>query len=198
MKEQVPAVPAATLDDVLITDQLQKRALRDRDLGAEDYALRLLGDELNSGTTAENLLRRLVDSAMSLCDAGTAGLSVPTRDPEGSQIFRWDALSGALASYVGGTTPRDWSPCGTTLDRGAAQLFYYPGRFFTYFQPVVPAIVEGLVIPVYLDRTPVATIWIVSHDDERKFDLYDVRTMTSLATFTGSALRMLAANTSAT
>jgi len=51
-------------------------------------------------------------------------------------------------------------------------------------------IVEALVIPVYLGGKMPATIWIVSHDDEVKFDSEDVRIMTGLAEFTGCALQL--------
>ena len=99
-------------------------------------------------------------------------------------------MAGVYAGYVGGTTPRDFSPCGTTLDRRSPQLFHYPGRLFTYFQAVEPPLVEGLVLPLTFDHISLGTIWIVSHDDERKFDREDVRVMTSLSYFTVAALRV--------
>jgi hypothetical protein len=197
MNDGASASVPPTLEDVLITDQLPKRPVRERDVEAEGHALRLLRTELASRTTPQRLLHTLVDAALDLCMAGTAGLSVLATNDAGEAIFRWDALAGALSSFVGGTTPRHWSPCGTTLDRRAPQLFSYPGKFFTYFQEVRPLIVEGLVIPVYSGRDAVATIWIVSHDEQRQFDLYDVRTMSGLANFTGAALRLMPAGETA-
>lgn len=67
-------------------------------------------------------------------------------------------------------------------------LYAYPARFFTYFQDVDIAIVEGLVIPMYAAGLPVGTIWIVSHDEQRHFDAEDVRIMTSLASFVTASI----------
>ncbi len=51
-------------------------------------------------------------------------------------------------------------------------------------------IIEALVIPVDLGGEIPGTLWVVSHDDEMKFDAEDARIMTGLAEFTGCALRM--------
>jgi GAF domain-containing protein len=55
---------------------------------------------------------------------------------------------------------------------------------------VEPAIVEGLVLPVQFDGIALGTLWVVSHDEERKFDAEDVRIMSALAYFTVAALRL--------
>ena len=47
----------------------------------------------------------------------------------GEQIFRWVAATGAMGTYIGGTTPRDFSPCGICLERNCAQLFSHPERY---------------------------------------------------------------------
>ncbi len=78
-----------------------------------------------------------------------------------------------------------------TLDRNAPQLFWYPGRRFQYFNGLACTIVEALVIPIYLDEKTPGTIWIVSHDEEVKFDSEDARIMTGLAEFTSCALRLI-------
>jgi PAS domain S-box-containing protein len=133
------------------------------------------------------LLDCLVQVALELCDAGSAGISLLISTPEGEQ-FRWEALSGAYANYVGGRTPRDFSPCGTCLDLGAPQLYDRPARYFEYLGAAQPPIVEGLVVPFYRGEEPLGTIWVVTHDDRRSFDREDVRVMQSLAGFVGIAL----------
>jgi len=52
------------------------------------------------------------------------------------------------------------------LKTGKAMLYSYPARYFTYFQELDIPIVEGLVIPMYLDGLAVGTIWIISHDEQ--------------------------------
>jgi DNA-binding CsgD family transcriptional regulator len=176
------------LDGVLITDELERRPARSPDLQAENAALQALAREMADGPG--QLLETLVRMAVTLCDAGTSGLSLVGSAPGGRQLFRWVAMAGALAHARGGTTPRDFSPCGVTLDRGTPQLFAYPGRYFTYMEAVSPPIVEGLVVPLGDAGGSLGTIWIVSHTEQRRFDREDYRIMASLADFTAAALRL--------
>ncbi len=176
------------LDSVLITDELTRRPARSPDLHAENAALQALARQMAEGP--DHLLETLVQMAVTLCNAGTSGLSVVESAPHGGQLFRWTAMAGELAHARGGTTPRDFSPCGVTLERGTAQLFAYPGRYFTYFEAVSPPIVEGLVVPLGEASSILGTIWIVSHTEERRFDWEDARIMASLAHFTAAALRL--------
>jgi signal transduction histidine kinase len=95
-----------------------------------------------------------------------------------------------MDKYLGGSTPRNFSLCGVTLDRNAPQLFAHPDRRFQYLGKANVPLVEALVIPVYLGKDRPGTIWIVAHNDEVKFDSEDVRLMTGLAEFTSCALRL--------
>lgn len=182
-----PAGPVQ-LSDLLITPELFRREPKAPDHAAENCALVALAREMSDHP--RSLPQKLVEVAVQLCQAGSAGISL-LRNEGGKEIFFWEALAGAYAPYVGGTTPRDFSPCGVTLDRGAPQLFFYPARLFEYFQAAEPPIVEGLIIPFYAGGRPLGTIWIVSHDEGRRFDAEDLRVMTSLAEFTGTALQVL-------
>jgi signal transduction histidine kinase len=178
----------ASLEDILITPKLKSRRSRKPNEHAENTAMRRLARVM--ATAPEKLIDTLLRAALELCSAGTAGLSVLETPQVGQPVFRWTNLVGSLSKHVGGTTPRNFSPCGVTLDRCAPQLFVSPGRHFSYFNGLDFKIVEALVIPVELgDETP-ATIWVVSHDEEVKFDAEDVRIMTGLAEFTSCALRM--------
>ncbi len=175
----------ASLDDVIITRELAQRPHRPPDHAAENAALVALARCCSN--TPDVILDALVDTALRLCRAGTAGISMLEATSDGGEIFRWSALAGAYAAHRGGTTPRDFSPCGTCLDRNAPQLYLYPRRYFTYFAAAEPPpVVEGLVIPFYVRNRPLGTIWIVSHDERSRFDSEDLRIMTSLAEFTGA------------
>jgi signal transduction histidine kinase len=178
--------PASTLADVLITDKLATRPQRLPQVQAENAALRNLARMM--ATTPDELPDALLETAMKLCHAGSAGISV-LQSENGEEIFRWTNLVGAYKLFIGGTTPRKASPCGVTMDKGAPQLFSFPGLFFKAFNEVNPPIVEGLVLPLpQVGGKLRGTIWIVAHDEQTKFDLEDVRLMTSLAEFTSSAL----------
>jgi RNA polymerase sigma factor (sigma-70 family) len=183
-----PKSQPASLMDVVISDQLLSRRIHTVAARVEMNAMHELAQLLADG--APGLLKRLAQMAIELCDAGSGGISMIEATNDG-ELFRWNALVGELEKYEGGSTPRDWSPCGQCLKAARPMLYSYPARFFTYFQEVETPIVEGLVIPMYLDSQPIGTIWIISHD-ERSFDAEDVRIMTSLGNFVSAALRLSA------
>src|SRR5690349_3924489 len=60
----------------------------------------------------------------------------------GQTLFRWTALAGEFAPYLGGTTPRHLSPCGLCLDRDTAILVSRPARVFEYFNDASAPIIE--------------------------------------------------------
>ena len=182
-------VDSVTLADVLATDALAQRQTRQPDFPAEIAALHALAQRLVDDP--DTMLDSLMAIALQLCDAGTAGLSLLEQPSSDEVIFRWAAMAGPLSTHVGGSTPRDFSPCGVCTDRGTPQLFTYPERYFTYFQAARPTIVEGLVIPIQWNGDVLGTIWIASHDESRRFDREDVRVMESLAGFTAAALCVL-------
>ncbi|MBD2309371.1 response regulator [Chroococcidiopsis sp. FACHB-1243] len=175
-----------TLNNILITEELSRRSPRPPNLLLENQALHTLARQLVN--QPEAMLQSLVDIALDLCNAGTAGVSLLEVLPSGEEVFRWNVLAGRLSQYVGGTTPRNFSPCGTCLERGTPQLFSHPERYFTYFQKANTPVVEGLVLPLIAENHALGTIWIMSHDEQRHFDSEDVRVMTSLADFTAAAL----------
>jgi signal transduction histidine kinase len=182
-----PSPHQATLEDVLVTDELSIRPTRTADLTAEVEALHDLVRIM--ATSPNKVIDTLLEHAIELCGADTAGLSLLQTTAEGERIFRWTNLAGTLKAHVGSFKPRDFSPCGVCLDRKAPQLLAYPARHFQYLNDVDVPIVEALVVPlVPLGGDPLGTIWILSHHQENHFDLEHVRILTSLAEFTSSAL----------
>src|SRR4051794_5015916 len=111
--------------------------------------------------------------------------------------FHWRAIAGEFAHHLNGGTPPDFGPCGTVLDRNAAQLCSHPEVDFPYFSDAKPPLEEILLVPFYIEGRAVGTIWVVSHDTERRFDAEDLRVMTNLAAFASAAYQTyLASNTS--
>lgn len=170
------------INSVLITAQLPARPTRKKNRKLVTTALDNLASRLS--WIEQELLDAVVRAALELCDAGTAGFSVLYEE---EKVFRWDAIAGDLAGAKGGTTPSNWSPCGTTLSLGAPQLFSLPSRCFEYFSSSPYQIVEGLVVPVYVGDKPLGTLWVASHDD-RKFDKEDVQVLQRLSSLCGSAV----------
>jgi signal transduction histidine kinase len=173
--------------DVLITAELFSRSQRQPRFEEESRALRTLARV--AANSPAKLLDTLLHLAVELCHADSAGLSLLETTPAGDRIFRWTHLSGVLRNHIGGFTPREFSPCGVCLDRGSAQLFSYPERYYHYLTIHHVPFVEALIVPL-VEKTPLGTLWIVSHNPATRFDAEDVRIMSSLAEFTSSALEM--------
>src|SRR4051812_6876580 len=104
---------AATLASVIITPELATRTPRAVNLHAETKAFSELADLYASDP--DNFLKRLVEIARELCDGDTVGISVEEVDETGAKIFRWVAIAGDLEHLIGGTTPRNFSPCGVCV-----------------------------------------------------------------------------------
>ncbi len=178
----------ASPDDVLITDELFSRPSRAPNLQAENEALHVLARQI--ADMPERILDSLSQVAVDLCQTETAGVSLIETASGGDFVFRWVSVAGALARYVGDSTPRSFSPSGICVDRNAPQLFRYPARYYTYLERVTPRVVECLVLPFMLGVRPIGTIWIVAHTRDRKFDREDARIMASLAGVTSAVFRV--------
>jgi signal transduction histidine kinase len=88
---------------------------------------------------------------------------------------------------VWGTTPREYSPCGTVLDYNVTLLFSNAHRYYSQFAGVQPLLIEGLLVPFYVGGTAVGTVWVIAHDESRQFDAEDQRLLESLGKFAATA-----------
>lgn len=173
-----------SLKSVLANDEFVRRPLRRPDYDSDSTALSDLAQEL--ATSPARVLQKLTDTALQLCDAQSAGISL-LEEENGRKIFRWHAVSGRWASYLWATMPREFSPCGTVLDLAATQLMIRPERHFTPIKQMSPQISEVLLIPFRVSGEIVGTLWVIAHDDSRKFDLEDRRVVSNLAAFAAKA-----------
>ena len=183
-------IPEVPLESVLSTEELNRRPSRAPDFEALSGALVSLAQALTD--SPERILQKLVDTALELCRAQSAGISL-VEEENGRGIFRWHGVAGRFRSHLWGTTPREFSPCGTVLDTDAVQLMTDLDRHFTYFAEVEPRIVEALLIPFHVGGQAVGTIWVIAHDKTRKFDREDARVITTLGEFAAAAYQALSA-----
>ena len=175
-------------ESVIKTPELKKRPSRSPDYHAESRALAALAQEMANSPC--NVLKKLVDIALELSRAHSAGVSI-LEEENGRPIFRWHAVAGQWSGYVGCTMPRESSPCGTVLDRNASLLLSHPERYYPIPPTLAPGIVEVLLIPFHVAGETVGTIWIIAHDESRHFDGEDERLIGSLGKFASSAYRTL-------
>jgi GAF domain-containing protein len=169
---------------MLSTAELCRRPSRPPNYAAENEALIALAREL--AASPKGILQKLADTALSLCHAHSAGLSL-LEDADQKSNFHWLAIAGQWAAHVNGGTPRDFGPCGTVLDQDIAMVCSHPELDFPYWAPIKPVLEEGLLIPFYISGEAVGTIWVIAHDTSRRFDAEDLRVMTNLGTFAAAA-----------
>jgi hypothetical protein len=148
--ESAPAT--VPLEAVLATSELLTRPARPPNFEAKSRALVALAREM--ACHPEGILQKLVDAALELCRAESAGVSILERGA-GSGVFRWHAVAGRWAVQAGGSMPRDASPCGTVLDRDSVLLFDRPGLHFPDMAAVDPLAADTLLVPFHVDGLPV-------------------------------------------
>ena len=195
------------LQTVLTTQELLRRPARAPDYKGEAQALLTLSRELSA--SPHTLLQTLCETAMELCGAQSAGVSIQeeeagsgivekiskgvdedmTSSSRGASYFRWHAVAGGYAPFLNQTMPRDFSLCGVVVDSNAPQHFTDPARHFTYMEQ--PEGTEALLVPFHLDDRPVGTLWVVKHNALGPFDPEDIRLLTNLATFVTAARKSL-------
>lgn len=134
------------VDDVLITPELDRRPARVPDYEAENRALVALAAVMADSPKA--VFQKLADTALELCRAGSAGVSV--WEPGGPEnAFRWQAAAGDYAPYPGGALLRHFSPCGTVLDRDRPLLMADPARLFPCIADLCSPAREVLLVPFH-------------------------------------------------
>jgi signal transduction histidine kinase len=175
------------LDSIIVTDELRTRVPHPRSDIAVNEAI--VGLSRTMANAPKEILQRLVDTSLSLCDAHSAGISL-LEEENGKEIFRWHGIAGRYKPYLWGTTPREFSPCGTVLDRDAVQLMAGLDRHFTYFAEVTPRIEEALLVPFHVAGKAVGTIWVISHESSRKFDAGDLAALEMLGEFAAAAFQV--------
>jgi len=183
----MPSAPLP-LEAVICNDELDRRPSRAPDRAGERRGLQLLRQELAG--TPRRVLQRLAEIALELCSAQSAGVSLLEQDGE-RRFFRWHAVAGAFAPLLWTTLPRELSPCGAVLECKAPLLMLSPERHFMPLLNISPKVEEVLLIPFAVRGELVGTVWVVSHDANRRFDREDLKLMRKLADFAAQAYTRL-------
>jgi C4-dicarboxylate-specific signal transduction histidine kinase len=161
---------------------LHRRSPRPPEYEKENSALAALVSAL--ADSPGTILQTLADKVLEILDAGSAGLSLLTKD---RRRFYWAAIAGAWGPHKGGGTPRTFGPCGDVLDRNVPMLFTHWEWRYPYLGAAVPLAEEGLLAPFYVNGEAVGTIWAIAHDKRRKFDAEDLRLLESMGRFASAA-----------
>ena len=182
-----PTTGVVPLESILCTEELRGRPWRAPDYQKENRALVALASAL--ADSPRTILQTLAETILEVTQSDSSGVSLLTAD---GKRFYWPALDGIWKPHTGGGTPRDFGPCGDVLDRNMPLLMRHWEWRYTYLSPISPPVEEGLLVPFYVRGKAVGTIWVVMHDDRRKFDAEDERLLTGLGKFASTAYQALA------
>jgi GAF domain/His Kinase A (phospho-acceptor) domain len=171
--------------DLLQDVEFLRRPKRPRDLKDQLSAVQRIA-QVFAGNP-ETMLQELVDIAVEYCGADSAGISLE-EGIGGEMRFRWVAIAGSFSHFLNGTTPRFFSPCGTTLSRGVAQLYRVTKPYYDYLHIEAEPITDGMLIPWTAEQMR-GTIWAVSHKSREAFDIDDYTLLNTLADFAAIAIR---------
>lgn len=165
---------------------LATRPLRPRDAALEIEGLRRLSHAFLQDSSS--ILQQLVDDAVSLCGADSAGISIQQPGNGDASFWRWVATAGEYSSFLNATLPRTPSACGICLERNHPQHFLVTQRFFDLMGVEAPVVTDGILLPWQTEGVR-GTIWIMAHTRTEAFDREDLRLMQVLADFAAMAIR---------
>lgn len=136
----------------------------------------------------DTILQELVDAAVSLCGADSAGISVERPDKTEADYYHWIATAGDYAGFLNAILPRYPSACGICLERGRPQLFRVSQRFFDLMGIQASTVTDGILLPWSVEGRQ-GTVWIMAHGRRIAFDREDLRLMQVLADFAAMGVR---------
>ena len=183
----LPGDSLVSLQSILRTEELNRRPSRAPDYEADKCALVALAQAL--ADSPHTILQTMAEKMLEIFQCDSAGFSLLTKD---GKNFHWPAVAGMWQPHIGGGTPRNFGPCGDVLDCNRPLLFSHWERRYPYLLAAMPEAEEGLLVPFYVNGKAVGTIWVIAHNDRRKFDAEDMRQLTSLGSFASSAYQVVA------
>lgn len=136
----------------------------------------------------DSILQELVNAAVDLCGADSAGISLETEEKSDRNFYHWVAIAGQYNGFLNAILPRYPSACGICLDRGKPQLFRVRQRFFDIMGIEAPLVTDGILLPWQVGETR-GTIFIMAHGRTAAFDKNDSQIMEILADFAAMAIR---------
>jgi len=175
---------------MLANEHLALRPSRPADYEGENRALSVLNEAM--ANAPETLLQRLVDTALDLCRAESAGISI-LEPSEGSGRLYWQAVAGRLAKQVGCDLPQEGSMCGLVLEKNVSMLFEEDEHSSPFKLSQELPMFEVLMVPFHDSGRPIGTFWVVSHGPDRQFDLEDQRLLVSLSRVASAAHKITTA-----
>ena len=136
----------------------------------------------------ETILQELVNAAIDLCGADSAGISIEKEDRTDENFYHWVATAGQYSGFLNAILPRYPSACGVCLERGRPQRFRVSRRFFEIMGIEAPLVTYGILLPWTTDEVR-GTIFVMAHGRDAAFDQDDCQMMQILADFAAMGVR---------
>jgi len=172
--------------DTRVDGAFAARQLHTRDAAMQMEGLRRLSHALLE--RPETILQELVQTAIQLCNADSAGISIEQPEMGDEAFYKWVAASGEYSAFINATLPRYPSACGVCLERGHAQHFTVTPKFFEILGVEASPVTDGILLPWQSEGTR-GTIFVMAHGRTEAFDENDVRLMNMLADFSAMGIR---------
>ena len=163
------------------------RPTRPRDDAAQIEGMRRIARAFIEDSQAP-ILQALVDAAVGLCNADSAGISIIKEDATDESYYHWVATAGDYNDFLNAELPRYPSACGVCLERGLPQTFQVDQQFFDILGVQAPLVTDGLLLPWESEGVH-GTIFIMAHGRTQAFDRNDLRMMQALADFAATGIR---------
>ena len=162
------------------------RHLHQRDIGLQMAGLQRLSRALLE--KPDTILQELVNAAVDLCGADSAGISIEIDGGSDQNFYHWIATAGDYSNFMDAILPRSPSACGVCLERGGPQHFTVAKKFFDILGVEAPLVTDGILLPWKTEETR-GTIFVMAHGRPEAFDAGDARLMTMLADFAAMGYR---------
>ncbi len=166
--------------------EFRERSLHPRDITMQMEGLRRLAHSFVE--SPDTILQDLVNAAVDLCGADSAGISLEIEERTEANYYHWVATAGQYNGFLNAVLPRYPSACGICLDRGKPQLFRVSQPFFDIMGIEAPLVTDGILLPWQVEDTR-GTIFIMAHGRVAAFDRGDGQMMRLLADFSALAVR---------
>ena len=172
--------------DLATDPDFPRRSLHPRQLSDQMAALQRLAAAFVE--RPETILQQLVDAAVELCGADSAGVSIEREGGTHDNYYRWIATAGVYSPFLDASLPQFPSACTVCLSRGGPQLFRVGEQFFDILGIQAALVTDGILLPWEVEEMR-GTIFILAHGRTEAFDVEDLRLMQVLANFAAMGVR---------
>lgn len=176
-----------------VVDIAKDESFRTRKLHSHNATVQLAGIKRIARSFVEDpdhLLQDLVESAIDLCGADSAAISLVKDGGTDREFYHWVASAGVYRGFLDAMLPKYPSACGVCLERNRPQRIRVTEHFFQILGVEAKPVTDGLLLPWRVGRTA-GTIFVMAHDRSEAFDSEDLSVMEMLADFAAMGVRQL-------